>query len=532
LKNKATTFKFKLWIYFALFTAFIFIVLWLLQTVFLQQFYNGMLISNTKKAVEEILDKSGSTIIDKVIDKEARENTILVFVTDNDGNIVYSSDEFKQIHNELKGKPFDGFDPKKDKGQENPEPIPEEERKENSDTGSGENRSELFQDKPEEGTDGTDQYMTGNLTQLPQTFDRFREQLEASEDGTCELDLDSLYIYGTYMDYPGYDEKVMLYVSATKDAVGSSVQIIRLQLLWVTVISLAVGFILSWFIAKRFARPVDKISQKAESLGEKNYPAGNSKSFCKELDELGKTLDDTNVKLNRSREFQMELLSNVSHDLRTPLTMIKGYAEMIRDISWEDDEARNSDTRVIIKEADRLTALVNEILEYSELQTGNGGEDPDAFEMDLASVVKNTAERFEKLGQPENITVEKEIDAGIFVKGNESRIERALYNLMDNAVRHTGDGRRIKVTLHAEGSMAVIGVRDFGNGIPSNEIEHIWDRYYTSRQRKGKGVSGLGLAIVKQIVTMHGGRCYAESEEGKGCTFIIELPLLESGENE
>ena len=98
-----------------------------------------------------------------------------------------------------------------------------------------------------------------------------------------------------------------------------------------------------------------------------------------------------------------------------------------------------------------------------------------------------------------------------------------VYNLIDNAVRHTGDCKKIRIELRAVGGKAVLSVIDFGEGIAQEELEAIWDRYYTSRQRGGKGVSGLGLAIVKQITTLHGGACFAQSEPGKGSSFIIEL---------
>ena len=316
-----------------------------------------------------------------------------------------------------------------------------------------------------------------------------------------------------------------MYVGAVIDAVGASVTIISIQLVWVTALSVAVGFILSWFIARRFSVPVGILSEKAKKLGEKDYSVAFKKGFCTELDELSDTLDKTNKKLNESRDFQMELLANASHDLRTPLTMIKGYAEMIRDISWEDEKQCSEDVAVIIKEADRLTAIVNEIMEYSELKADDSTKD---FEkIDLSQLVNRAANSFENLKKPDGIIVEKDIRENIFVSGNESRLERALYNLMDNASRYTGDSRKIKISLIVENGRAVLSVRDYGNGIPENELANIWDRYYTTRMRKGKGVSGLGLAIVRQTAEMHGGNCHVHSERGKGSIFVIRLPVQE-----
>ena len=486
MKINPRSFGFKLWSYFILFTALIFTVLWLLQTVFLQGFYNSMLIGNTKNAAQKIIENSTSKDVDDLIDELSHDNSILIYITDTDGNVLFSSDEFKGMHNNINK-------PHTDEGSK-PEGMPEKVKK------------------------------RAGYRSLPGLYDEFLDTLKASEDDTAEYRTESFYVYGAYINYyNNTDEKSVLYVSTTIDTLGSSVAIISMQLVWVTVLSVVVGFVLSWFIARRFSAPVGMLSEKAKKLGEKEYKNDFRKGFCTELDELSETLDKTNDKLNKSKDFQMELLANVSHDLRTPVTMIKGYAEMIRDISWEDEKQCSEDIAVIIKEADRLTALVNEIMEYSELETKDAIGD--FIEVDLSSLVKKTADRFETLNKPENIVIEKSIEKGITVMGSSSHLERALYNLMDNAFRHTGESKKICVSLTAEGETAKIEVKDFGNGIPDSEIENIWERYYTSRMRKGQGVSGLGLAIVRQITELHGGKCYAVSTLGKGSSFIIVLNI-------
>ena len=121
---------------------------------------------------------------------------------------------------------------------------------------------------------------------------------------------------------------------------------------------------------------------------------------------------------------------------------------------------------------------------------------------------------------------EQNIAEEIHVSGNPSRLMRAVYNLIDNAVRHAGGDKWIGITLKSENSKAVIEISDHGTGIPSEMLTHIWERYYTSHQRGNKGISGLGLAIVKQIVIQHKGICFAESEAGKGSTFHIVLDKI------
>ena len=452
------------------FTAVIFTVLWLLQTVFLQRFYNGMVIRNTQSAAEKIAAQCSRDDITEQIDEISRENSILVFVTDSDGAILYSSDEYKKmqkIHDEhgmQKGK------------------------KKHAD-----------------------------YRELPENYDAFLQTLAASETGTAELQTDDLYVYGEYIDYPNCSGKAVLYLGTTLNAVGSAAKIIRIQLIWVTGLSVVIGFILAWFLSRNFSRPIAQLTDKAHQLSENTGGIPFREGFCKELDELNETLDRTEKKLMQSREFQNEFLANVSHDLRTPLTMIKGYAEMIRDISREDEQQCAADVAVIVEEADRLTALVNEILEYSELQMTD--KELVTEQVNLSDLVNAVTDSFENLYAKDGFTFERQIAESICIQGNASRLQRAVYNLLDNAVRHAGEDHWIGVTLSTADNAAVIEVSDHGSGIAKDDLERIWERYYTNRQRRGNGVSGLGLAIVKQTVTLHHGRCEAESEPGKGSTF-------------
>lgn len=482
-KNKSL--KTKLFLYFILFTAIIFSVLWLLQFVFLQNFYDAMLINNTRSAAEKIVQNSSSADITSFIDETAGKNSLLVYITDTDKNVLFISDEYKK--------------------------------------GQGKKRMEAgVQVRDKEA-----HLRNGNYRSLPENFGEFTDALEQSENGVVELKDDGFYVYGSYIDFYGNDGKSVLYVGTALDAVGAAVNIIGAQLAIVTGLSVLTGFILAWLFSRKFSRPVARLSEKAKNLGEEGAAEveGYKKGFCREIDDLNDTLDSTSVKLSEAKKFQMELLANVSHDLRTPLTMIKGYAEALEDFSDADAEQIKEDAGVIVKEADRLTALVNEIMEYSELKTKDGTVD--LADVDLSAVAANTADSFEALFRHENVKLERDIAEGIHVNGKKSMLERMVYNLADNALRHTGADKRIRLSLSKDGDMAHLSVRDYGEGIPKKIAENIWDRYYTFRQRQGKGVSGLGLAIVKQTTGIHGGECYVESREGEGSTFTVEIPLLQ-----
>ena len=456
------------------FTVVIFTVLWLLQTVFLQKFYNGMIIKNTVKVADKISEESRNSDITSYIDDVSRSNSILVFVTDTDGNIIYSSDEYKKGHkNRLKN-----------------------------------DRTDLRNEHQQ-------------YRELPENYSEFLSELNSSADGIAELQTDESYVYGRLIDFYGSDGKAVLYIGTTLNAVGSTARIIRIQLVWVTLLSIIIAFVLALFMSKSFSKPVSQLNEKAHKLGENDNNVDFNKGFCTELDELNKTLDTTSEKLKKSRDFQNELLANVSHDLRTPLTMIKGYAEMIRDISREDEKQCAEDVAVIVEETDRLTALVNEILEYSELQMSDS--ETVMNDVDLSETVSSVADSFEKLHSKDGYVFERNIADDIHIKGNVSHLQRAVYNLLDNAVRHAGEDKWIGISLRTDNAKVLVEISDHGSGIAPDELEHIWDRYYTKRQRNGKGVSGLGLAIVKQIVSQHNGICKAESEIDIGSVFSIEI---------
>ncbi len=487
MKKKPKSFQTKLWLYFVLFTAIVFTVLWLLQTVFLQSFYNKMLINSTRKNAVKIAQNSNQKDITTIIDFASVNNSMLIYITDADGEVLYFSDEYKGICK----------------------------------------REHLLSDEEDEenlnGNRMKKKHME-NFRNLPEDFEVVLTELNKNDNSEMEYTSESFYNYATYIDYYDTQETAILYVQTTLDPVGSTVAIIRFQLVWVTLFSLIAGFILAWFIARSFGRPVAQLSEKAKYLGESNYPKEFQVGFCTELDDLSHKLDNTSDKLIEAHNFQTELLANVSHDLRTPLTMIKGYAELIGDTSWNDEEQCKADIAVIVREADRLTELVNEILEYSELKTGDVPHNFD--KVDLSKLTASVCRCFEDLYKGKEETIEAEIESGVYVSGIAGRLERAVYNLIDNAFRYTDVSRKVTVRLTADKSTARIEVQDYGNGIPKSETEHIWDKYYTFRQRKGRGVSGLGLAIVRQTADIHKGNCYVHSEEGKGSIFCIELPVF------
>ena len=495
--GKTQSFRTKLWLYFVLFAALIFSLLWLLQTVGLQRFYDDMMENNIRRAAQTMIAASKSDDFLEIIDHLTFEDSLLVYITDEQGRVYYSSDSYNSYF------------------RKNPGPgrrLP-----------GGKN----FPSRP---TDPSD-FQTGTFRNLPANYDFFLAALAESKNGTVEYTSENSFIYGTRItldddadkdDDDDEPSEVILFVAGTLGPVGAAASIIRTQLLWVTGLSLVLAFVIAWIISRRFDKPIKQLNEQAKMLSEEKYEDRFEKGFCRELDELNDSLTESAEKLAEAREYQKDLLANVSHDLRTPLTMIKGYAEMVRDISWEDEAQRNEDTGVIIKEADRMTALVNEILEYAQLKQTNAAISMTA--VDFSALTERVTDRFEPIFRAEGGTIERNITLRCLVKGNESLLERAVFNLIDNAVRHSGDkDKRITVSIQKDGAHACLTVRDYGDGIDPAELPHIWEKYYTSRQRNGKGVSGLGLAIVKQTAQLHHAEVSAESTPGEGSTFTFSM---------
>lgn len=461
-----------------LFSAAIFLVLWLLQTVFLQRFYDGMAIRSAQKAAENMAEHAGRAEFYDVIDETAAENALLVFVTDADGKILYSADEYKGLY----GKQT-------------------EEQNENPYFSSGEVLN----------------WEKGALRNLPYSYESLMAKLMESGSNSVGFvtEDNAAYVTGNRLS-----DGNILSVSMPLGTVGGTVRILRFQLVWVCALSLILGFILAGIISKRFERPIEQIAGSARKIAEGNFHPELPKGFCAELDDLSDTLKETALRLEKAQNAQRELLANVSHDLRTPLTLIKGYAEMVKEISWSDVQKREEDLDVIIREADRLTALVNEILDFSAMQVSRAPREYGVI--DLSRAICEVIGQFSPFCERNGFMMEAEIADGIRVSADEAQIKRVVYNFIDNAVNHTDESKRIKVSLTAKDGCARFEVTDYGQGIAQEDLPYIWDRYYTARNRKNKAAgSGLGLSIAKEILTAHGARFGVDGK--KGCTFWFEL---------
>lgn len=412
LKKRATIFN--IFLSYIFFSAIIFVILWIMQTVLISKFYQNVQERNVKKAAVKITNS-----VDPVttLCTEVQKAHIMALIYDDTMVVSFVADEHSA--------PYAMHD-----------------------------RESQHQKERE--------IHFGNLYR-GFASKMFNENLKEYIE---KQDVD--FNYG--MLFP--NGKQVLIINAPLGALDFTVTILRNQLIVVVIISLFVAILMSLVLGKRFS------------------------------DE-------------RLQDARIELLANVTHDLRTPLTLIRGYAESLKDFSWEDEESRNHDTEIIIKEADRLTALVNDVLEYSSLKEKKKFRKE---QFDFGLLVNQVINQFG------NELVIGKIEDDCFVMGNRTQLERVLYNLIDNGIRHSYEGNRVMVTVSHQKNRIRLDVTNFGEPIPKENLPLIWDRYFTFRQqRMGDEKSGLGLAIVKGILENHRALYGVTSSENEGTNFWTEL---------
>ena len=228
-------------------------------------------------------------------------------------------------------------------------------------------------------------------------------------------------------------------------------------------------------------------------------------------------------KLSKIESLKNDLMANVGHDLKTPLTMIKAYAEMTRDFKNLPLNKRSENMGIIIEETDRLNNLVEDILDLSKIQSN-------AYKLkiekvNLDEIIKNIIKRYYILIDNEGYEFIYNNNEPIIVKADKKRIEQVIYNLINNAINYTGKDKRVYIDIKKEKKKVIVEIRDTGKGIDENDIKYIWNRYYYNEKKHKRNAigTGLGLSIVKTILESHNYKYGVSSIKGKGSTFFFEI---------
>ena len=320
-------------------------------------------------------------------------------------------------------------------------------------------------------------------------------------------------------------QNIFAFVTAGLDPIDATVNVLKRQLGGITILLLLLASIMATIFSNHIARPILRLKKSAQELSGGNLDVTFQEGGYEEINQLANTLNYAVGEISKTDHLRKDLIANLSHDLRTPLTMITAYGEMIRDLSGDNPEKRQEHLQVIIDESNRLSALVTDILASSKLEAGVVKLKKESF--DLSQVLKNALAVYHILEEQQGYHIAAEIEENIWVYADLGQMEQVIFNLLNNAINHTGEDKTIYVRLQKENDSAKLSIRDTGKGIAPEEIDAIWERYYKgkTKSKRDKLGSGLGLSIVKSVLQLHQAQFGVESKLGEGSTFWFTLPL-------
>lgn len=230
------------------------------------------------------------------------------------------------------------------------------------------------------------------------------------------------------------------------------------------------------------------------------------------------------LKLERLRS---DFVANVSHELRTPLTSIKGYAETLKDEGMKDNVNSNRFLDIIEIEADRLNILINDLMELSEIE--NKKEDVNISQYNFSTILEDVLNLISINAKKKDVSIELDVEENIMIMANKDRIKQLLLNLVDNAVKYNKTGGMVKIIAKADEDMLNLIVKDTGDGIKSDDIPRLFERFYRVDKSRSKlsGGTGLGLSIVKHIAELYNGSVSLVSKVGEGSEFAVKMPIID-----
>ena len=479
-KNKPLSIKWKVFGFFALFTLLILALLWVIQTVFLSDIYKAVKMNELEKSAFEIEACLDSKKLDEKVQEISKNNDLCILVEDSKGAPIASAGTMHNcvIHNI-----------------------------------SYRDRAKLYLDAKSEDRALLERFI---LDQKTGTFRSVKSEEILSEENIILTKCVSDTKYG----------EVVIFINSLLTPVNSTVKTLNTILGVISVILLFIALILSFTISSVITKPLGKLTKSANLLAKGNYDADFSDNSSKEVAALADMLNYASAELKKNEGLKRELIANISHDLRTPLTLITGYGEVMRDLP---NEMTSENLQIIIDESKRLTSLVNDVLDVSKLQANTVELKFETF--DISEVIKETFERYQKLVDQEGYDIRVIEQGPALVQADRQRILQVLYNLVNNAVTHTGENKTVVISQNYAEHYGVgyvrIEITDTGEGIEAKDLPFIWDRYYKVDKfhKRAEMGSGLGLSIVKSIIELHQGYYGVQSTIGIGSTFWFEIPM-------
>lgn len=480
---------------FLIFSALTIIILWLFQTVFLYGFYKAIKtkgITSCAQSIEQNIDNPDIASLVRTLGQQ-NDTCIFVCAPQENGSYEHVCSAYVEsactIHS-LTADELDNF---------------------YNDTVSNGGMLILINDSSEE-----ESLSFEGSSSVSQDVDK--NSFSGSEPVLEKSKAQSLMYVSVILNSEGKEYMIML--NSVITPISSTVGTLRVQLVIISVTLLVLCVMFSLVSSKIIAAPIENITKSAKELAGGNYDVKFVGGGYKEIEELSETLNYAAQELSQVDQMRKDLIANVSHDLRTPLTLITGYGEVMRDIP---DENTPENVQIIIDEATRLKNLVNDLIDISKIEAGTMKIGATAY--CITDSIKEMFGRYNKLKEQDGFVFEFEHDCDVYVYADQLKISQVIYNLVNNAVNYSGDSRLITVRQICYDNRVRIEVVDQGPGIPPDKLKNIWDRYYKvdKSHKSAKIGTGLGLSIVKSVLKLHRAQFGVFSTMGKGSTFWFEL---------
>ena len=338
-----------------------------------------------------------------------------------------------------------------------------------------------------------------------------------------------MIIYGKLINanYANY----YLFINTPLEPIESITSFILNQFGLITFIVIVIAIIISLFMSSRISKPIELMKRSANKLSKGNYDTYfESKSF-NELNDLADTLNQATEKLSSIDELRRDLIANISHDIKTPLTMIKGYTEMVKDISWSNDIKRDEHLNNILNEVNYLDKLVVDMQDLTKMEVGYVVLNRSNF--DISNLIYDLINSFSVLLAQNNIELKVNVRKNIICYGDELKLSRVIYNFISNAIKYSKENGLIIINLTTSEQSILFEVIDNGIGISKEDLGQVWERYFKIDKQFSRDIdsTGLGLAISKAILVAHKAKYGVDSKIKKGSRFYFELPIDYTDEN-
>lgn len=463
--GKNLSIRVKIWLFFMMLVCIVFMLMWTFQVLLLGKFYETMKVSSISRATRELAKSYDTDHFSEDMSDSVMKNDMCIEVLDENGAEISYRCMFSGnclLHN-------------------------------------GSNDLYFY-------------YMELKQSQNGEICRKLYNETMQSE----------MLIYGC----PLYDEdgsvSGYLITNARLVPVEATRHILQKITMIITIALVFAGVILSAYAAENLGTPIKNLNSSARRLAQGDYSVKFSGGGCAEVDDLAETLTYASRELSKTDEMQRDLIANVSHDMRTPLTMMKAYAEMIRDLSGDNPAKRAQHLNIIIEETDRLSALVNDMLDLSKLESGT--QKLELQTIDISEKLGEIARRYEGISERMGYHLIFTGDSPYMICCDSGKIERVICNLLNNAINYTSkEDRTVYLRQINRPDCVRIEITDTGDGIEEDKIKLIFDKYYRSENHKREVVgTGLGLSIVKAILKMHGYNYGVNSKIGEGSTFWFE----------